>query len=164
MTKWLEAIFAELKGVSEIQESFAEPEEKPGPRDTVVGVADHDLRKLFFVFKQYRKRTLEIAVSISLCGAKEREQKIKEAMRLDTYADALKELFWVSCRHTFPELWDKPSIGVRKGWKVVWSKPEQRGLDLLGAIIGVGALEEMLQEGGSGDSSDEASDPKSRLH
>lgn len=165
MATWLESILAELKGVSNTQTSFAEPEEEPGPRDHAVGVADEDLRKLFFLVKQYRKRTLEIAATLVVCSAKEREVQTKEAQRFNTQADTLKDVFWVSTRAAFPELWDKPSIGIRKGWKVVWSDPEEHSLGILGAILGAGALEEMLRRSSTGDTDDEAAGGnKSRLH
>lgn len=164
MATWLETILAELKGVQNTQASFAEPEEEPGPRDHVVGTADEDLRKLFFLVKQYQKRTLEIAATLVVCSAKEREVQTKEGQRFKSQADTLNEVFWVSTCAAFPELWDKLSIGIRKGWKVVWSDPEEHPLKILGAILGAGALEEMLR--GSTDNTDDetAGGKKSHLH
>lgn len=167
MATWLESMLAELKGVSDTQTSFAEPEEELGPKDHRVGVADEDLRKLFFLVKQYRKRMLEIVATLVLCRPKEREGLIKEAQRFNTQADTLKSVFWVSARVAFPELWDKPSIGVRKGWDVVWSDPEEHPSGILDTIFGDGGVfEEIFRRGSTGDTDDKkATDGnKSHLH
>jgi len=149
MAMWLESILQELKGVSEAQEGFAEPHTDTGPKDHVVGVADSDLRKIFFLVKQYKKRTLELVAELMVCRSSEVENKTKEAKRYNTQGNVLMDVFWVSCRAAFPELWDKPSIGIRKGWKVVWSDHEERSLGILGAIIEGGGLEELFRDASS---------------
>jgi len=153
--QWLEALLAESKAVTEEQEDLAETEQKPGQYDHVVGVAVPDLRKIFFVSKQYHQNALEIASSLILCDPKERKKKESDLARLHLYAEAVRDIFWISCRHAFPELWDKPSIGIRKGWQIVWSEePDERHRGMFG---GVGATFRKLFGGGdSGDPDEEA--------
>lgn len=164
MAQWLETILAEINGVSEAQENSAEPEEEGCQHEHAVGIADSNLRKTFFLFKQYTRRSRELAAALSVCGKSEREQLVTEYRRFDQQADALKEIFWVSCRAAFPELWDKPSIGVRKGWKVIWSEhgTSQEALGILGALVGSGALDEMF--GGLGGEGSESAPDKSKLN
>jgi len=163
MTIWMESILAELKSVSVTVESDAEPDEEPGPKEHVVGIADSGLRKAFCLIKEYRRRTMRTAADVEVSGAKLREEKKNEAKWYYTQAELLSEIFWLSCRAAFPELRDKSSIGVRKGWKVVWSDQEERSLGILGAILGSGGLEAILRQGGSDDTPDAAPD-KSHLH
>lgn len=150
MTAWLKSLQAELKKIS--GETAVEPDTEVGKHDHVVGEADLDMRKLYSLLIQKKKLSVEAAAAAMVVGGKGRKAKIEEAAKFDDQFDTLKAMFWTSCRFAFPELWAKPSIGVRKGWKVVWSDPEVQTLDIpLGAVLGLGALEELLRRGSEGD-------------
>ncbi len=135
MTSWLKSIQAELARVTD--EDSVEPDYEGCEHDTPVGIADQDMRRLFFLMLEYQKKSKEAAAAVLMLRGKEREEKLAEAAYFDTQADVLKDMFWVSCRHAFPELWAKPNIGIRKGWKVVWTDHE----NLVGVLDGEGLKE-----------------------
>jgi hypothetical protein len=146
MVKWLHTILAEIERVTEIQESFAEPDEEGRKHEHVVGIANSDLRKIFFLFKQYFRRSVEIKAALTVCGKSEREQLENDLRRFGTQAETLKEIFWTSCRTAYPELWNKPSIGIRKDWKIIWSEQidGSEGLNILSALVGSGLFDEIF--------------------
>jgi hypothetical protein len=163
MSAWLKSIQAALKKVT--GEDSVEPDYEGCKYDHVVGVADQELRKLYFLFLQNKKQSQEAAAAVLTLGGKDREAKLQEAAKYDSQADVLKDMFWVSCRHAFPELWSKPNIGIRKGWKVVWTEHEHQGLEVLGALMGASALEALLRGGGQDGKSNEATGSgSSRMH
>lgn len=148
MPAWLKSIQAALKKVS--GEDSVEPDYEGCEHDHVVGVADIELRKLFFLFLQNKKQSQEAAAAVLTFGGKDREAKLQEAARFDTQADVLKDVFWVSCRHAFPELWGKPNIGIRKGWKVVWTQDDNEPqFKVVGILIGDTSPLEMMMRGSS---------------
>lgn len=161
MTAWLKSIQAELERVT--GEDAVEPDYEGCRHDHVVGIADQSLRKLYYLFLQNKKQSQEAAASVLLLSDKEREAKLQEAAMYDTQADVLRDVFWVSCRHSFPELWDKPHIGIRKGWKVVWTEHGHQGLEVLGALMSAVDLESLLR-GGSDDSGEAKGNKSSRPH
>lgn len=125
MKTTLESLLAELKGISGKQVAFAEPEEESGSRDHIVGILDEDLRKLFFLIRQYRRRAYEILCTLEgMPNSEKRSKDFNECLRFETEANSRREIFWALLRGTFPDLWLKNEIGIRAGWKVVWSNPE----------------------------------------
>ncbi len=164
MSEWLSKIQAELTDVS--GEDNVEPEEPAGSRDHVVGVANPELRKLFYLFHVYKQKTMEAASAMMMLRGTAREEKEQEAATYSAQAELIKDIFWVSCRHDFPILWDKSNIGIRKSWEVVWTEPSERsaGMDLMGALVSGSALAEMLRRAHAEDDGDEAAGPSSKLH
>jgi hypothetical protein len=128
---------AEVNQVSDDQMNSAEPENEGCEHEHEVGVISLELRKLHFLYRQYLRRSREIGAGLQFCGAAERETLETESRRYQDQADTLMEVFWTSCRAAFPELWGKSLIGMRKGWKIVWSEHESRpSLGLFGLLGG----------------------------
>ncbi len=152
MKTWLETVRAELKKVPD--DVSIEPESTGCQHDREVGVAPLELKKLYYLWLDYQKRSQEAAAAVLTLSGDARRAKLAEASYLDSGADALKEVFWVSCRAAFPELKDKQQIGVRKGWKVVWTDhPPMPHVGILG-----GSISDLLQAIGASASSPEAAE------
>lgn len=162
MSAWLKSIQSAIKKV--VDEDSVEPDYEGCRHDHIVGVADADLRKLYYLFLQNKKQSREAAAAVLLLSGEAREAKLQEAAKFDSQADVLRDVFWISCRHSFPELWDKPNIGIRKGWKVVWTEHEQPSLEIIGTLMGASALEKMLRGGSDGDPDEATGDKSSSLH
>lgn len=160
MSAWLKSLIAELDALQE--SDFMEPAMPSGVGDNPVGTMDVPLRKLFTLFMGCTKSALEVKAAMFSCKSDdERKAKELELVKLAHREEALKKIFWTSIRHQF-NLWDKPEIGVRTGYAVVWSEPKRHSLGILGALLGGGDIEEMLRRS-SNNSSDAAPD-KSRLN
>lgn len=164
MTMWMESILAELKSVPVTVEGDAEPDEEPGPKEHVVGIADSGLRKTFCLIKEYRRRTMRAAADIEVSSATAREEKKNEAAWFYAQAELLTEVFWLSCRAAFPELRSKASIGIRKGWKVIWSEADESRTKISGVVIGLGDLADALRGASAPEESSDAAPDKSHLH
>ena len=119
MTSWLKSIQAEADAI-EITDSDAPPaEETPG--DHVVGMATDELKKLFLLMVRYAQKIAESNARGVSANSALREEEKKNTLRLKLQLTVIRDIFWVSCRATFPELWDRDCIGIRKSWEVVWS-------------------------------------------
>jgi hypothetical protein len=160
---WIESILAEFKSVPVTVEGDAEPDEEQGSKEHVVGIADSGLRRAFCLVSEYRRRTMRAAADTEVGNAKAREEKKNEAAWFYAQAGLLSEIFWLSCRAAFPELRDKASIGIRKGWKVIWSEADESRAKISGVVIGVGDLANALRGATSEEVSDTTPD-KSHLH
>ncbi len=125
MLEWLKKIFNDLNMVTEQMVNSAEPDEEVGPEEYVIGTLGLDLRKFFFVFRRYCDLLVERATPLSADSPKKLKEEIL-CFKMQT--DVLKDVFWSSCRYHFPELRDKMSIGLRRGWKIVWVKRELDGI------------------------------------
>lgn len=134
MSRWMSAVLKELEGLN--QKGLLEPKTEVGPTDHVVGEANVEIRKLYGLAMQTSRRSAESIVSAQYDINREtQEHHAAKAVELRKKAELLMEIFWVSIKDQF-DLWQKPSVGIRKGWKVVWSEPGPDSiLDLLGTIL-----------------------------
>lgn len=134
MAIWSETILLELKSVTNDEVDGAEPDVEPGPEDNVVGILPEDLRKFSALRAKYHERIRGLGAEILALPDKnvsERDLKIQEMQLLEEQADIINNIFWMSCRNGFAELRLKDSIGIRKGWKVVWRKRKQNAGEML---------------------------------
>ena len=123
MSTWLKLLPLELQSIPERE--YINPKAKVDPKkDHIVGDMTEDQKKLYT-----RWLNLEQVFEQTLLEAKYEtdEDKQKKLLikveELHTKAEVVKEIFWISVRDEF-ELWGKGAIGVRKGFKVVWSEEE----------------------------------------
>ena len=150
--KWLEDALRELWAVSAEEAAGTEPDEMVRKEEKEVGVISEPLRKLWFLRLRYGKKFLEGRAAMITLRKETREKKAVELRFLLTQTELLGEMFWISVRTEFPELWKESSIGIRKGWKVVACKIPRRPelpqdiLEMLGGeiplsiLIGVGLM------------------------
>lgn len=139
MTTLLDTIGDQLKNFN--LDDLAEPETEVDSKDHVVGEMDADLKRLFGLARQWREAANEVlGKSGCLFHQEHLEHHIEKALELREKSELLGEIFWASVKESFG-LWHKSSIGLRKGWKVVWSEPEEdpsseMGIPLIISIVG----------------------------
>jgi len=123
---WLNTIQAALTGVTTAEVNSTPPEYPVCKHDHVVGIANHELRKLYFLFRQNLKES-KVAMEAAKAGQLSHNRKtlLKEVQRLTGSQDALWEMFWASCLHDFPELLGKQCLTIRQGWKIVWYEQQE---------------------------------------
>lgn len=120
MPTWLDMVSMEIKNMD--PDKLIEPGGEVTSKDHVVGEMDDDHKRFYSLAMQWEKAALEIALAGHYGNVNERAQAMRKAYQLRKKAEVLLENFWLSLNDTF-DLWDKPSSGVRRGWKVVWSEP-----------------------------------------
>lgn len=122
MPTWLDIVRMELENLD--PKFLPEPTTEVGSRDHVVGEADTDLKRLYALAMQWDKAAIESLVAARYINNREdQEHLVEKAAEIRRKSELLMEIFWVSLKDYF-DLWRKPSVGIRKGWKVVWSEPE----------------------------------------
>lgn len=113
------------------QNDFFEPDAEFEPDDQIVGDLSEELIRLYTMWRLLEKQAIERMTEAKygrLPGEQKREM-ICKGKELHKKAELLRELFWIEVKDEH-HLWDKSSIGVRKGRKVVWF--EEEGPTILG--------------------------------
>ncbi len=116
MPSWIDLIKMEM----EMEQQLFEPQTEISKIDHIVGEVDDDLKKLYCIAMQWKKaadETLPAARRINV----DQDQQLAKARELYQKSEILQEIFWISLEDSF-NLWHRRSIGVRKGWKVVWTE------------------------------------------
>lgn len=136
MSNWIDVIKMEIEMINagELLEPYAEASSD----DHVVGDLDDDLKKIYTLALRWDKAAIEMLVSARYVNDDmRRKQDLEKASELRRKSELLMDIFWVSIKDSF-ELWKNPSIGIRKGWKVVWSdaNPIPPILGILGDLFG----------------------------
>jgi len=119
MITFLELLPIELHEITDYFEPNTELEEN----DHKVGVMSEDLKKLYTLWNNTMKTVSLMKTErrfSRVTNEEEFDAKIEELMER---AEVLKNLFWFAVKVEY-NLWGKDSIGVRKGFNVVWSDQE----------------------------------------
>lgn len=121
-TKWFNNLEIETRNWRLVGlEPFGDVKEN----DHVVGETDDELKRLYELAIQYEKSGFESFLAAQHAKTKENfEYHAKKAMEFHKKHEILIADFWISIRDSF-DLWIKSSVGIRKGWKVVWSDEEE---------------------------------------
>src|SRR3989344_3670549 len=126
---WLKILPMELSSID--AKEFIEPDEKIDQRaDVVVGEASDDLKRIYTLVNKLQ----EVGARYSIDARFSKDNRLrsdagKKAYELAKKIEVLMEIFWIALKDDF-DLWDKDSVGIRKGWKVTYWKGE-RFLDIL---------------------------------
>lgn len=122
MATWFDSIKAELEKLGE--GDLIEPMMEVGERDHVIGeVSDTDIKRLY-ALSLIRGQAASVAFSTARqLGMDEGEAFMRKAARLEAESRLMMGAFWITVSKAFGLL-GKPSIGVRKGWKVVWTETD----------------------------------------
>ena len=118
---WLKILPMELVNIN--ANEFSEPDDEVDPRfDVVVGEASDDLRRIYTL----AERLLEAGARYSVDAQFSKDNRLrsdagKKAYELAKKIEVLKEIFWITLKDDF-DLWNKDSVGIRKGWKVTYRK------------------------------------------
>ncbi len=136
---WLSLIKIELENLDLQDPKFRglEPNTRlDTARDQIVGDAADDIRKLYVLALHWDKTACETATAARYLAREDQPEQLRKVAELQRKSEILMDILWVSLKDSFG-LWDKPAVGLRKGWKIVWY--EQEGLpiaDILGGLLG----------------------------
>lgn len=119
MALWSDGIAKQLEGVD--MKSVIEPPVELKPIDHIVGEANPELRQLWGLVQQLERRASEALIPARYDPSEEkRELYIAKAREYRVKAALVLEIFWATIKDTY-DLWDKCEVGIRQGWKIVWS-------------------------------------------
>ena len=137
MPTLLDMVRIELENLAPDQ--MFEPTGEALPTEHRVGQAAPDARKLYRLGMQWDKAANETALAARYLSDPNRQREtIVKAMELHNKSQILLNIFWASLRDAF-DLWDKPNVGIRRGWQVVWIESDVPSiLDILGHLFGDG--------------------------
>ena len=121
---WLKMLAMELSSI-DIKE-IIEPNEEVDPRlDVVVGEASDDLKRIYTLVNKLQEAGARYSIDARFsrdnslrADAKKKMQELKDKI------ETLMKIFWIVLKDDF-DLWDKDIVGIRKGWKVTYSKGER---------------------------------------
>jgi hypothetical protein len=94
-------------------------------KERVVGEADPDIQKLFFLIASLERAKMKIVADAMFMGnGPKKEELVEKVSMLDEKATLFRAIMWASIRETH-SLWGKPVVGIRTGWKIFWSDEVQ---------------------------------------
>ncbi len=108
-------------------DKLIEPEIKfDKKRDHEVGIMSDDLKKLFTLWRIALRAVAERNIEAKFSESEEKRQlAVIQACELQSKALLLGDLFWIAVKDEF-DLWAKPSVGVRQGYRIVWWNDENQ--------------------------------------
>lgn len=112
---WAAAVVGEWRSISPGEFEDSDDDVREG--DHVVGVLGHELRQMWTL----HRRRLFATNTMQHTGTS------LESMSAEIISATLYHMLLTSMREEFFELWDKHSIGVRKGFKAVWNENPAEG-------------------------------------
>jgi len=133
MALWMDLVKIEMENLAADQ--LIEPDALIEGGDHVVGELDMAMRRLYTLGLLYVKETVDTTGHLVVAQSNARTELESRAIEYQRKAELLRGLFWLSLNDQF-ELWTRPSVGVRRGWKVVWSDVEKRPGVLLRDLFG----------------------------
>ncbi len=120
MPTWLDMLSIEMENM-DATKLIEPPHEVDPSRDHVVCKAEEALCKLYSLAMQFEKEANVALINARYSGnLNEIKDALENGARLMKKVETLREIFWISLKDNH-DLWNKPSVGIRRGWKVVWS-------------------------------------------
>lgn len=117
---YLDRIRAEIDSMA--VKGVVEPGFEVGPSDHIVGEVSDDLKKVLRLIRNEYEEALNLSEQAQTTLIEEQSQiLLARAAMAQRKSEFLTELFHLSLQEEFG-LWGK-LVGIRKGWKVVWSEP-----------------------------------------
>ena len=123
---WLDKLQDTLVDID--NKAFVAPDAEVSMGDNVVGVASEEARKIYTLAMRMRRKALSLTGEIMQKIAEFDERLPEKLVRdlgsrlfqLRAEEQLLMDIFWMSLKDEF-NLWKRMSVGIRKGWKVVWN-------------------------------------------
>lgn len=118
---WLKMLSVELSIIEPSE--FAEPGEDVDPKtDIVVGKASDDLKRIYTLTEKLQEAGARYSIDARFSKDNHlRSDAEKKMHELKRKTETLMDIFWIILKDDF-DLWDKDSVGIRKGWKVTYKK------------------------------------------
>jgi len=103
----------------------------------VVGKAEMKILKMFSLACLWEKTSMEMIIAARFMGDRaEANDSMTKAAIIAQKSEILKSLVWASIKDSH-NLWDKPIVGLRRNWEIVWSEPQTPSInDILGGFLG----------------------------
>ncbi len=118
MSTWIKLLPMQLADIS--ANHFREPHGELERTDNVVGVMSDDLKRLYTLWIDTQMASEQLVLEAKFAFKQnERDSSFTRAFELRTKTEVLEKIFWVSLRDEFG-LWDKPGVGIRANYQVVW--------------------------------------------
>jgi hypothetical protein len=128
---WIQRILEQLDNIEEFD--LIVPQAAATDKETVVGVADNTLKRLFTYRLQLMQQSKRLEAEMIGAKTEDIDGLSQQYIALNGQIGAVDDLLWASVRQDF-NLWGKPAIGLRSDWKVVWfEQPDP--LDGLSSIL-----------------------------
>ena len=100
---------------------LVEPSGEIGPNDNIAGLASVEIKKICTLRANTAKAGRELVKRMILSNNFEEAAKLgEEITRIEQKCDLLDSLLWLTVRDEF-KLWGKRSVGIKKGFVVVWT-------------------------------------------
>ena len=100
---------------------LVEPSGEIGPNDNIAGLASVEIKKICTLRENTAKAGRELVKRMILSNNFEEAAKLREEItRIEQKCDLLDSLLWLTVRDEF-KLWGKRSVGIKKGFVVVWT-------------------------------------------
>ncbi|MEK7066975.1 MAG: hypothetical protein AAB949_01210 [Patescibacteria group bacterium] len=133
---WLKMLAMELSSID--TKEYYEPEDEVDSKfDAVAGEASDEIKRIYMLAEKLREAGARYIVDARFSRDNQlRTDAQKKAYELKQKTEVLMQIIWITLKDDF-DLWDKYSIGIRKGWKVVYRRedaPPPTFLDLLGNL------------------------------
>jgi|SRR3989344_2526532 len=120
---WIESLPKELDEIKE----FIDPTVEIESNDIVVGDATNEMKRLYTLSRKYEEIFTRMAVEARYAkNENEQIKAIKKATEANQKRETLLEIFWICIKDYF-ELWGKNSVGIRKGYKIIWRSRKKIG-------------------------------------
>lgn len=119
MSVWLGVIPLELASITDYTEPVAEFDDRV---DHAVGDMTEGQKKLYTRWMDLERSAAQHSLDAQY--ARDNEKRRANFLRteeLSAKAAVLRAIFWIDIKDHF-QLWDRDSIGIRKGFIVVWSE------------------------------------------
>lgn len=117
MSTWLHDLARRLENLN--VSDLPEPREPVGAKEHVEGEASVGLKQIYMLIRIWGKEGADALVAANYATTPEEEKRFRSKFAaLQEKVGVLKQAFWAALKDEF-ELWEKPGVGIRAGWKVV---------------------------------------------
>lgn len=120
MSTFLKLLPLELQSLDKI----VEPNIPMQKGDNLIGIVNDDtIQRMYTMSVELRRETEQIMLNAKYANEDESKELMVKATELGMKSSTIGALLWVMIRDDF-HCWDKDSLDLRSGWKLVWNKPK----------------------------------------
>ena len=119
---WVDMVKMEAENLP--AEDMIEPQRELENCEHVVGELDHqELKKYFTLAMRWNREAADcVKGAAEISDAQAREEELTIAAELHKKSQMIFDISWTSLKDEY-RLWDKDSIGIRRGWRVIYKDP-----------------------------------------
>ena len=111
------------------EKDFLEPNVPLAPGEVLVGDMSVDHKKIFTLMTSTLKQSEELKLKARFSNSDIQRSLFEEFSLLQDKYNLLNDMFWFEIKLAHRDLNNKPSIGVRQGYKIVWIASTSNPLD-----------------------------------